>query len=211
MKAAGDLLRLSLGVVFHPLDTFGYIKRNRGYFSYLPVAALLLVVVAVRIATIYLTHFPLSGGVSPENANFFREFAKYTLPVIGWSIACFIMTSIMDGECLFKELLTASCYAMIPFILFMIPIAIVSNVMSLYELDIYYFLVTGIWGWVILLYFISVKVLNDYTVLKTLVVCIVSALALFVIVAVLLLVYSMINQFFQIVYDIYTEARMLYW
>ena len=210
LEAAGDMLRLSVGVIFHPVDTFENIKKNRHFFSYIPVFVLLLATVVIQVATIFCTHYPLSS-ISPDDASVFNECVRFVVPVVGWAISCYIMTSIMDGECLFKEVLTASVYSMMPFILFMLPVSLVSNVFSLGELGIYQFLTGAVWAWVLLLFFVSVKVLNDYTVRKTLVVCFLSILAMIVIVAVLLLVYAMVNQLVQIIRDVYTEIRMLNW
>ena len=210
LEAAGDILRLSLGVIFHPIDAFGYIKRNRDFFSYLPIPVMLIAIVAVRVGTIYIVHFPLST-LSPESTSFINEAFRFVLPIVGWAVSCYIMTAIMAGESLFREVLTASCYAMLPYVLFMIPIALLSRTFSRSEAGIYQLLNVAVWAWVFILFFTGVKILNDYTFGKTVFACAVSIIAMFVIVAVLLLVYAMLNQLGQIIHDIYTEIRMLNW
>jgi len=211
LESTADLLSLSLGVLFHPIETFDNIKKNRRFFSYIPVLVLLFAIFAARVATIFLIHFPLARGMTPETANFVTELVKFVVPVVGWAISCYIVTSIMGGECHFKEMLTASCYAMMPYILFSVPLALFSKVLSGSDRDVYGFLEFAMWAWVGLLFFLSVKTLNNYTFVKTVWICVTGIIAMAIIIAVLVLVYAMINQLIQLIMNLLNEIRMLNW
>ena len=55
-----SFLNKALLAIFHPIDCFDIIKRERGKFKPFPVAVLYLVAVLVNYLYIFIVHFPLS-------------------------------------------------------------------------------------------------------------------------------------------------------
>lgn len=204
-----DLMKLPLSVVFRPGETFRCITLYRRAFSYLPVFVLLFLTVCVRVAFIFITHFPLAA-LDPRDANIFLEMVKLLVPLVTWAISSYAVTSIMDGEAVFKEILMASAYAMVPYILLTIPIAAFSRVLSSVgvEKNLFLFLNNAVWFWVLALLFLGVKNLHDYHVGKTLIVCVLTVFGMALIWSLFVLMFALTGNLKAFVQGLTLEAWM---
>ena len=185
-----DLMKLPFGVLFHPAETFRLLKLYRNKFSYLPVIIILFLIIVVRVAYIYIVHFPLAA-IEPVDANILLEIVRFLVPILTWVIASYAVTAILGGEALMREILLAAAYSVVPYILTMIPIALFSLVLSQHEAGIYNFLISVVWVWIGLLFFISVRTLHGYTIGKTIWIIILILITMFLIWAVLILTYAL--------------------
>jgi hypothetical protein len=165
LPAQRALLPVQLGTVimFHPADGF---RQLRGRAGWKTACLLILLTIVVRIVTIYMTSFHITG-LQPQYANIALEIGRFVLPVISGAIVCYLVTAIMDGEAFFGEVATAVSYSMLPYIIFSIPVAALSNILSRDELGLYIGLNNVIWVWVAILIFIQLHVMNDYTFAKS--------------------------------------------
>jgi hypothetical protein len=200
---------LSAGVLFHPVETFSYIKSRRRPISYTACIVLLLLVVAVRITSIFITHFPIAA-VQPREANIWLESLKLLVPALTWVIACYAVTTISDGEARLGEILAAVSYSMIPYIVFTIPVAALSNLMGEDQLGLYNTLQNTVWIWVLIVLFLSIKTLNDYTFGKILKVCVISIIGSLLIWGLFILIFALTSQLLEFIHDITLEFRMLF-
>lgn len=204
-----ELLKLSLPVLIHPIESFEYIKRSRGKFTYKPAIFLFSLMIAVRLMYIYIAHYPLSS-LEPRDANFWFEVMKFIIPIFTWVLAGYLVTTILSGEAFFGELFTATAYSMMPYILFTIPLGLASHVMARGEAGFYSTLHTIKWIWVILLFIISVKTLHDYSVGKTIGICILIVFAMLLIWAVILLIFALTSQLYKFLEGMAIEIFMLF-
>ena len=201
-----ELLKLSVCMIRHPADTLKAIKAHRSNMSIIPMLVLLLLVVATRFASLFIIHYPFQQ-TAVSDINFFLEGAIYTVPVLTWGIAFFAMTSTMDGETTLKESLTSASFCMVPLILMQIPFALLTRIMSLDETFFYDLIQIAMWAWVLLLFVMSVKVMNDYSLSKTIWICILNLLSIALIWAIVLLVYALASQLFQFIAGMIKEIR----
>ncbi|WP_041643709.1 YIP1 family protein [Mahella australiensis] len=204
-----DIIKTSLLVVFHPTDGFECIKAQRERFNYLPAIILLFMVIAERVAYIYLTHYPLAT-LLPRDANIWLEIMRMMLPILTWVVADYAVTTIMDGETLIRETLMATAYAMLPYIILIIPLALISHLMGQGELGLYNALQNIMWAWVFILFFISVQTLNEYNFWRTLGICILSIIAMLLIWAIAMLFFALSSQLYHFIEEVILEIRMLY-
>jgi hypothetical protein len=201
-----EAIRLSLMVLFHPADSFRRIKSDRSRFDYKPIFVILFLLIVVRVAYIYLCHFPLAL-IQPRDTNIFLEIVKLILPVVSWAVSCYAVTTIMDGGSLMRETMKSSVYCMMPYIYFTIPLAILSHVLGLSEMMLFRALTAGIWIWVALLFLISIKVMNEYTVLQTIGISLITIITLILIWAAFLLLATLTGQLIDFVRGFITELR----
>lgn len=204
-----DMAALPATVVFHPADTFRLIKRHRTMLAYWPAVAILVLLVVVRIGYIFLVHFPLSE-LEPRDANVVLEIVRMLLPILTWIVATYGVTTIMDGEAVFGEVFVAGAYAMVPYLVFAIPIALLSRVLSIEEAGIYNFVNVAVWVWIVGLVVLSVYVLHQYSFGKTIVVTVVSALAMLLIWAIAILLYALTTNLWVFLSGIVLEIYMLF-
>lgn len=201
-----DQFKLSFAIVAHPMETLEFVNLNRDSMSIFPGIVILGVLFLVRIFYIFTVHFPLAE-IDARDTNVILEAVKLLLPVITWVIASFAITSISEGESKLKDIFIASSYCMIPYILVNFPLAILSNVLSREELTLYAFILNATKIWILILFFIQVKKINNYSFGKTVLISVISVLTMALIWAVALTAYALSGRLFQFVVGIIIEIR----
>ena len=137
-------LKLCLMTLYHPIVVTEHIKRHRGEKkNWLPVIVLLVLTLAVRILSIYGTHYPLAS-VSVRKANLLLECGKLFVPVLTWVLASYMMTTILDGETLLSETLLFSAYALTPYIVFTPILTLASRIMDGSQIGLFATLEVGV-------------------------------------------------------------------
>lgn len=200
-------LKMSLLTLFHPIVATETVKSRRSArFNWLPVLVLLLLAICARVFSIYMTHYPLSG-VSVRKANLVLECGKLFVPVLTWVLASYAMTTILDGETLFRETLLFSAYALTPYVLFTVPLTLLSRVLDGSHAALYGTLEAGVLLWVVFLMILALKEMNGYTVRKTLLVVVLTIFTMAVIWATLILLFTICSQFVTMLREMYFEVR----
>lgn len=200
-------VQIYLGVLFHPMSAFSRIKHYRDRLSYFPICVMLFLVIAVRVAYIYITHFPLAE-INQEETNIILEMLKYIVPVISWGIVSFAVTSIWEGESFLKECIAGATVAMTPYVILAIPIGLLSRILEIDQSGLFNFLNTVMFIWIALLLFIGIMTMNDYgftQAIKVSAVCLVGIVLLW---AIFLLLATLTYQLFDFVKKIIVEIRM---
>lgn len=201
-----ESLKLCLLVLYHPIVVTEHIKKQRDEkMNWLPVIVLLSLALIVRIFSIYVTHYPLAA-VSVRKANLLLECGKLFVPVLTWVLASYAMTTILDGETLFRETLLFSAYALVPYILFTPILNIASRLMDGGQMGLYGTIEVGILAWVVLLMILALKEMNGYTVGKTALMIALSLFTMVMIWAVVILLFTIASQFVTMLKEIFYEV-----
>lgn len=198
---------LVLEVIFHPATAFSRIKETRDRLQYKAILVFLALISAVRLLSVYGTHFPLSS-IDPRSSNLLMELGILLLPILTWIVSAYAMTSILDGEVKFKELFMATVLSMVPYILFQLPLTAVSYLFDLSGKGTYTFLNALITVWVLLLFFTNLKMLNGYTVGKTIKVALLSLATIVFIWFLIFIFYSLTLQVLDFIRMILLEIRL---
>jgi len=202
-------IKFAFAVLYRPLDTFNYIKDNREKLNYWIGLLLIFMCLPVRIATIFIEHYPIAA-LDPVDTNILLETVKILAPILTWVIVNFSITSIMGGETTIGEVFMATAYSVVPYLVFSIPLGIFSNILSRSEIGLYNSLHSIKWLWVILLIIIYVKEMNDYSIIKTLFICVLGIIGMFLTWGLLLLIYVLTNQLYAFAFSVIMEIRMSY-
>jgi len=203
----GEGLKMSLGVVFHPVQTYSNIKYGREQLSLVPGVIILILVLLVRIFNIFTVHYPLAV-INIRDSNIYLEAVKLMLPIITWVIASFAISAIFDGESKLREIFLSATYSMIPYILVTVPLTILSQVLGRSEANFYSLLVSGTWIWILILFFVNLKILNDYHFGKTLVTYLLTGATMGLTWFVVLLGYVLTGRVYTFIVGILREVRM---
>lgn len=204
-----NMLKFSLATVFHPMETFEYIKRDRERLNYIPTVIIFILLLAVRMIYIHTVHYPLAD-IDPTDANIFLETIRVLLPILTWTVALFGVTAILDGEARLNEIIVASSFCMIPYLLIHIPLPLFSQILGRDEKILYAVVINLTRVWTLVLIFISVKTLNDYMIGKNIAVTILSTVTMGLIWAVILLAMVLVVQCYEFIIGIVREIRMLF-
>ncbi|NIK75087.1 hypothetical protein FHS15_000185 [Paenibacillus castaneae] len=198
--------KYTLHVAFHPFDGFWDLKyENKGK---LRIALTILFGVTVmmilkRQYSGYVVNFNY-----PLDLNSIDELKYIALPFLLWCVANWSLTTLMDGEGKFKEIVIATGYAMLPLILIYLPNLLLSNVISLREASFYYLLESAATLWFVWLLFIGTMTVHQYTVMKTIMTMLLTVVVMGIIIFLGLLFFSLIQQFIGFVYTIYQELSL---
>jgi len=200
-------LKMAFGVIFHPVETFEEIKNGRGKLNLVPGVIILLSVLAARIFYLFVVHYPLAD-IDLKDSNIWLEAVKLLLPVITWVIASFAITAILDSESKISEIFLATTYCMVPYILVTFPLAVLSRILTRNEASFYGFILNCTWIWILLLFFISLRTLNDYSISRTAAAYAISGGTMVLIWFVSLLGYTLTGKLYQFISGIIYEIRM---
>ena len=104
--------------------------------------------------------------------------------------------------------MVSSCFALYPYIALQIPLALISRIMSLNEIAFYRIIEWGMYTWCFVLFFLGVKLLNNYEVGKTVKICVISLFFILVMWAMITLLYALSNQAINFMVGLIKEIRM---
>ena len=203
-----DSLLFGMNILNHPVRTFEAIKYNRGRISVAVPAVLVVLAFAVRLFFVFTVHYPMQD-IDPDEMNLFLEFVKLLLPILTWIGAVFLISAQFDGESTLKQNFIAGGFTLIPYILVTLLADLLSQVMCWNETGFYAVLVNGVTIWMVWLLFRAVRHLNDYTLVRTIAVCLVTLVAVVLIWFVALFAYSLVVCLVQLVKDIIIEAQFV--
>lgn len=203
-------LKLCLLMLYHPITVGEYIVRHRGdarfkAMGWITVGCILAVMLGVNIFSIYYTHFPLST-VSVRKANLLLECGKLFVPVLTWILASYLMTTILDGATTLSEAILYNCLALTPYVLFTVPITLLSRILDLNQAGLYGFLTYAVIVWVVALMLIGLKNMNDYTVGKTALIILLTLFTMLGIWATVVLLFTIFSQFVTMIKEVYYEV-----
>ncbi len=194
----------------HPLDSIDILKAQRKKkTAWLAVPIFLVAAILVNYTYIFYSHYSL-GSKQPEDANILLEAALVLVPFMSFTVAAYFMSSIMSGESKFKEQLLCYCYALVPYIILKPLIGALSNILCYNERGLYSLLTTAALGWTLILIFVSLKRLNDYTFGKAVGVTVLALVMVVIMWAVVLLLASLTIQTGSFFSGIFEEFAMKY-
>jgi len=192
-------------VLFKPLDFFydiqepNRLKWSQGFI-------LILMAFIARMASLLLVGYHFEAR-APYQISYFHEFIWILVPWITWCLANWSVSTILDGEGKFKELFVGSAFCLVPYIIFIIPITLMTNVLALSEESFYNSATVLILCWVGLLILIKVKVLHDFELGKLILITFFTLLGMAIIWFIGILLYGLINQFISFFLDLFKEIR----
>lgn len=190
-----------------PADSFYYIKINQKgslLFAFLTY----LWVVVVRLLSLYITGFIFNPYTSPGDVRVENEILVTILLLALWNAANYLISTISDGEGRVKDVIIGSAYSLFPYALFALPIALVTRVLTLNEVFLVTFSTNLMWAWVVLMLFLMVKEIHNYSVSETIrnVLLTIFTMALFVLTGYIL--YILYSQLFEFISAILQEVRL---
>jgi len=202
-----DHLLLAITVLFHPVDTFRMIKRDRSRLTILPSLILIGLMLFARVIYILICHYPLSL-VDRENMVLWQELASYLIVLFSFVVMYYACTSIIGGEVYSREALLAVSLSTVPYTIFMPILGAFSHLMGKEQAGIYYGLIMSVWVWVMLLVISSVYTMNSYSPAQTVFVLLCTVISVFIFWAVCMLIYALCNQVLGFIGNLLQEIRI---
>ncbi|MDQ0657713.1 YIP1 family protein [Paenibacillus sp. W2I17] len=198
-----DFIKFPLHLIFHPIDAFWDLKSdNRGRLL-VAFAALVLTIIMMILQKQYAGF--LVNYIDPRTINSIIEIATVAVPFFLWCTANWAVTTLMEGEGKFREIVLATGYSLIPVILIYAPMIVISRFMVQEETAFYYLFNSIAFFWFVLLLFIGMMTVHQYTVIRTIITMVLTLIVMGIIVFLGALVFSMLQQLYEFGYNIYRE------
>ncbi len=189
--------------LIHPADGFQEMKYNRKESLPFGLGVLILWYITTVIKTQYKDFvFNLQN---PDKINILLILVT-TLGIFAIAaIANWSVTTLMDGEGSFKEIITAGAYALIPIIFSNIIVTVFSKVLVEDEAVFLSAVEIVAWIWTALLLVVALQKIHDFSFGKTLSMLALTALGVAIIVFLGVLVYSLYQQVSSFIVGLYYE------
>lgn len=201
--------RLSVLMIFHPIDAFDKIKQNRRNIRSWPVVLFVLLIIITRIANIYLVHFPLRSQ-NLVYTNWWQQIAVFFIPLVSWIFMSYALSVTSEGKQTMGECLTASFMCFIPYIVLSYPLAAVSYLMDLGQYEFFFGITSLVMFWCIMLLLTSGMRMNEFSFGKVIWMAVKSVFGMLCLWMIIFLFYIVLYQFWEFVTNIYFESSLLF-
>lgn len=202
-------LRYTSHVMFHPFDGFWDLKHeHRGSMK----AAIVLIAMLVinSILGTQFTGFLYNPNYDGVSLNVFSHFTSVVGTFLLWCVSNWCLTTLMDGEGSFKDIVMVTAYALAPLFVINIPLTFISNIMPL-DYEAFYNIISNISVlWAGFLMLSGLMVVHQYSLGKTLLTAVLIVVGMAVIVFLGLLFFNLISQLISFVVEIYWELSLRY-
>lgn len=197
-------LKLTLSIFRHPLDVFYDIKHYKKS-SYLTATIIYIIAVIISILAVYFTSFIFSVN-DVTSFNFLRHTAIILGVIILFIFSNYLISTLNNGQGWFKDIYISTAYALVPYIVFTIPIVLLSHIMTQNEVFIYQAMLSIRNYWSLLLIVIMIKEIHGYSLGELIKNMLLTIFTMIMIALILFLVYILINQMLDYVLGIIKEV-----
>ena len=189
-------------VFVHPLDAFNDIKYEKKSSLFLANCILFLYFI-IRLVEATSTGYLFTD--SSEKVNIFMILAQTIGVVLLWSVCNWASCTLFDGEGSMKDIWVMTAYSFMPIVLIEPVAIIISHIASLDEMIILGTIQTIALGWTVLLVFLGMMTAQQFTVTKTILLAVVTILAIIALCFLFLLFFSIAQQMFGFISNIIME------
>ncbi|XID92567.1 YIP1 family protein [Paenibacillaceae bacterium WGS1546] len=202
-------LMRELGFLFHflkhPIDAVQELKDNKRA-TVRSATILYAWMLLLQVILVYAKGYLFASG-NPGQMEWLPIVLTAAVPLLFWVVMNYMVSTISDGEGRLSEVYIGTIYALSPYLVFALPIALVSNVLTFNEKFVYDYAMLFVQGWSILLVCITVKELHDYTFGQTVWNLFLTVFAIVLAALVLFLLVLLFNQEIEFVQTIVQELR----
>lgn len=185
-------LKFSLYCLTHPIDGYWDLTHEkRG--TYAAANTILFLTVLIRILKLKYTSF-LYLTVYWEDLNIFLYIASIIFPLGLWVVGNWALTTLFDGKGKLGQVYIATCYALVPYPLFQLPLMIMSNFVTIEELQFYAVLSAISLIYAAILVICAMGQIHEYSGGKNILFTVATLFAMLVMVFILMIFFSMISQ-----------------
>jgi len=191
-------------LIVHPFDGFWDLKHEKRGSVRGATTILLLTIIAF-----YYNSIGRGYIMNPTNqySTIFAQAGSVLLPLALWVIANWCLTTLFEGEGSFKDVYVATCYALFPMVLTLIPATLFSNIVLANETGILTLLVNIGYIWTFILIFFGAQVTHDYTLGKNIIMTVATIVGMAIVMFIGILFTSLISNMVSFVTNIIVEIQ----
>ena len=195
-----------LGLMFtfmrNPRETVYEIKYKKRA-NLIGAIVLYVFFAAIQILKIYLTGY-LFNNVGRSDG--LRTILMSTLPLLLLVLCNYYVSSVRDGEGKLKDIFISFIYALSPYIVFSLPLFLISNVITYNEQAIYFMVVGIVYAWCGINIILTVMELHDYSLWKAIINILLTLVCFVLIIAFVIILYVLGYQLISYFANLIKEA-----
>lgn len=189
-------------LMFHPFDGFWDLKHEkRGSLR----GAIFYIVFAIVAFTYQSAGSSYIFNPKDNYPSILVQIISVVVPLLLWVIGNWCLTTLMEGEGSFKDIFIATSYALAPLPLLIIPATICTNFVTANEAALVTLLESFAFIWAGLLIFTGTMVTHDYSLVKNVVTCLGTIVAMVFIMFIALLFTTLLTNVIGFITAIVTE------
>ncbi|MBQ4074084.1 MAG: YIP1 family protein [Clostridia bacterium] len=197
-------LKYAKHTMFHPFDGFWDLTHEkRGSFG--AATTYLFLFLLTHVLKLMYTNFQFITAPL-QYINVFEQAASLLLPFLILCLANWAATTLFDGKGRFIDIYTAMCYALVPFVIIQLPLVFISNMISFDEAAFYTVLMSVSVVWSVMLAFVGLMQVHDYTPGKTFIFLIFTILGALIIIFLALVFFSLLSDAASFFVSMYRET-----
>lgn len=137
-----------------------------------------------------------------------KQIAIVVLPVALFTLANYSITTLTEGKGSFKDIFMVTCYSLMPLIIFQVITPILTHVMSLNEMTYLTLIDIAGYGWTGLMLLLCIQEIHEYSLQKMFSTLVLTVIGAAIIVFVVMLFFSMLQELGSFAYSIYREFSL---
>jgi len=198
-----ESIRYAFHVIFHPFDGFWDLAHEkRGTIA--AATTFLVLFLVTRVVTLMFTNFQFINAPL-QYVNVFEQTASLLFPFLILCLANWSLTTLFEGKGRFSDIYIAMCYALVPYVIIQLPLVFVSNIIAFDEGAFYNVLLSVSVIWSVLLIFVGLMQVHDYSPGKTLIFLVATVLGAMIIIFLILVFFSLLGDAVSFFISLYRE------
>ena len=193
-------------VLIHPVQAFTEIKYEKRGSVGLSFIVLLLWFFS-KIFQYLETGFIFNLNEASE-LDSFMQFMSTDMVIVLLAISNWAICTLMDGEGWFKDIWITFSYSVMPQVVTMIPVAIVTNFLTVEEKAFVSLISTVTFIWMLLLVFIANTTVHQYSIKKSIGAMVLTVLGVLILLMIFVLIVSLFMQVLDFVGQLYKEIKL---
>jgi tetratricopeptide (TPR) repeat protein len=197
------VIRMGLYTTIHPFKGFWdlkYEKKGKQWFTVFIIALLTITYILKAKYAGFIVN-PLVG----EDVKAFDEFKYILISFFLWCVSNWSLTTLMNGEGKFKEIVMVTGYSLLPVLITQILLIFFSHIVTLDEMAFYHVINTIGFIWSAGLLFVGIMTIHQYTPGKTVVTILLTFVVMAIIIFLALLIFSLAQQMLVFGSTLYRE------
>ena len=206
VKRAPVVNELGLTFTFmrSPRETVYEIKFKKRA-SLIGAIALYVIFVGLQILKIYLTGY-LFNNVGRSDG--LTTILTSTLPILLLVVCNYYVSSVRDGEGKLKDIFISFIYALSPYLVFSVPLFLISNIVTYNEQAIYYMVVGLLYAWCGINVVLVIMELHDYSLGKAIVNILLTLVCFILAIAFVFILYVLGYQLLSYIITVFKEVAI---
>ncbi len=196
-------LELPLYILFHPIDGFYRMKYEKE--GKIKVIIINILLFWFSYSTVkQFTPFLINNN-HPMSYDGIADLIAIIVLTLFWAVGNWSVTSLLDGEGKFVDILMTVAYSMTPVIIVSIPSMLVSYFFSINEIAFFTLTQSVIYVWFGILMFFGTLVIHNFSLSKTIVIVFLTFISIVIMVFLITLSLSLLSQVYTFGISLYRE------